>query len=60
VGEEEADDRKMCEDTNEANNLFIEAGSNCSSPTMTTEQSQVLNKQFKSSGNKIGSRRRFA
>jgi hypothetical protein len=58
--EEEEDNQKMCEDTNEASSLFIEAGSNCSSPTTTIEQSQVFNKQFKSSGNKTGSRRRFA
>jgi hypothetical protein len=60
VGEEETDDRKICEDTNEASSLFIEARANCSSPTTNTEQSQVFNKEFKSFGNKSGSRRRFS
>jgi hypothetical protein len=52
VGKQATDDQKMCEDTNEAGNLFIEAESNRSSPTTVTEQSQVFNKQFKSSGSK--------
>jgi hypothetical protein len=60
VGKEATDDQKMCEDTNKAGSLFIEAGGNCSSPTRITEQSQVFNKQFKSSGSKSGNRRRFA
>jgi hypothetical protein len=49
----------MCEDTSEADGLFIEAESNRSSPTTVTEQSQVFNKQFKTSRSKSGSRRRF-
>jgi hypothetical protein len=49
----------MCEDTSEAGSLFIEAGSNRSSPTMVIEHSQVFNKQFKSSRSKSGSRRRY-
>jgi hypothetical protein len=49
----------MCEDTSEASSLFIEVGSNRSSPTTVTEQSQVFNKQFKSSRSKSGNRRRF-
>jgi hypothetical protein len=35
------------------------AGGNRSSPTTVTEQSQIFNMQFKSSGNKSGGRRRF-
>jgi hypothetical protein len=49
----------MCEDTIEASALFIEVEGNRSSPTMVTQQSQIFNKQFKSSGNKSGGRRRF-
>jgi hypothetical protein len=60
VGKEATDDRKMCEDTNKASSLFIEVGGNCSSPTTIIEQSQVFNKQFKSSGSKSDSRRGFA
>jgi hypothetical protein len=37
VGKEETNDQKMCEDTNKAGNLFIEAGGNCSSPTTIIE-----------------------
>jgi hypothetical protein len=50
VGKYAKNDQEMCEDTNEADNLFIEAGSNHSPPTTVTKQSQVFNKQFKSSG----------
>jgi hypothetical protein len=50
----------MCENNDGANKLFIEAESNCSSPTTPTEQSQVFNKQFKSPEGESGSRRRFA
>jgi hypothetical protein len=42
------DDQRMCDNNNGANKLFIEADSNCSSPTTPTGQSQVFNKQFKS------------
>jgi hypothetical protein len=49
----------MCEDTSEADMLFIEAGGNRSSPTTVTEQSQIFNKPFKLSGNKSGGRRCF-
>jgi hypothetical protein len=49
----------MCEDTSEAGSLFIEARSNRSSPTTVTKQSQVFNKQFKSSRSKSGSRHHF-
>jgi hypothetical protein len=47
-------DREMCEDTSVASALFIEEEGNRSSPTTVTEQSQIFNKQFKSSGNKLG------
>jgi hypothetical protein len=49
----------MCEDTSEADSLFIGAGGNRSSPTMVTEQSQIFNKPFKSSRNKSDSKHRF-
>jgi hypothetical protein len=49
----------MCENNDEANMLFIEAGSNCSSPTTPIEQSQVFNNQFKSPEGESGSRHRF-
>jgi hypothetical protein len=60
VGKYATDDRKMYEENNGANRLFIEAGGNCSSPITPTEESQVFNKQFKWPGNKSGSRRCFA
>jgi hypothetical protein len=44
----------MCEDTSETSALFIEEEGNHSSPTTVTEQSQIFNKQFKSSANKLG------
>jgi hypothetical protein len=49
----------MCEDASEASALFIEEEGNRLSPTTVAEQSQIFNMQFKSSGNKSGSRRRF-
>jgi hypothetical protein len=60
VEDETKDDQRMCENNDRANRLFIEAGSNCSSPTTPTEQSQVFNKQFKSPKGESGSRRHFA
>jgi hypothetical protein len=60
VEKETTDDQRMCENNNGAGRLFIGAGSNCSSPTTLTEQSQVFNKQFKLPESKSGSRRRFA
>jgi hypothetical protein len=50
---------EMCEDTGEASTLFIGTRGNRSSPTTVTEQSQIFNMQFKSSGNKSGGRCHF-
>jgi hypothetical protein len=60
VEKETTDDQRMCENNNGARRLFIEADSNCSSPTTLTEQSQVFNKQFKSPEGESGIRPRFA
>jgi hypothetical protein len=54
------DDRRMSEENNGASMLFIEAGGDRSFPTTLTEQSQVLNKQFKPPENESGNMRRFA
>jgi hypothetical protein len=49
----------MCEDASESSTLFIEEEGNRSPHTTVTEQLQIFNKQFKSSGNKSGGWRRF-
>jgi hypothetical protein len=55
-----SDDQRLSEENNGASRLYIEAGGDRPLPTTLAEQPQEFHKQFKTSENESGNRRRFS